>query len=299
MWLNFALSVLALGSTLSAFGGETWRKGEAAFIARVTWRGWLSLFFLLAAFGLGTLKEVRSDNAKAAADIQQKEMQRRLMQTQAALEMNLNSLSDEKFMLVEARFQSLSDISRQVFHGLTYLSAAPHQPVIDDMGEPLVIFAGDHIEAVQDTSPGALVALRIGEELYQLEAPGAFGIKATAFAAKGRHSEPMAVSVDNIDKVKGSIKWFVTSNATVRQDAEFKKLLARTEIPDKMKAMFQIVGVSGAVINAAPRADARVIERPDSGFLVKRIIKTPAWSEVQMPGGRTGWIRNEALQPLL
>jgi FtsZ-binding cell division protein ZapB len=59
--LNLLLALLGLTATLAAFGGETWRKGEEPLRQRITSRGWVSVFCLLAAFSLGIVKEVRSN----------------------------------------------------------------------------------------------------------------------------------------------------------------------------------------------------------------------------------------------
>jgi hypothetical protein len=50
--------ILGFGATLSAFGGETYTKGEEKLVSRVTFRGWFSLTFLIAAFAFGIVKEV-------------------------------------------------------------------------------------------------------------------------------------------------------------------------------------------------------------------------------------------------
>jgi hypothetical protein len=67
--ISVALLILSAVSTLAAFGGRTWVEGDAPLLARVTRRGWVSLAALLAAFSLGTLREVTNAQAatKAAA----------------------------------------------------------------------------------------------------------------------------------------------------------------------------------------------------------------------------------------
>ena len=319
MWLNVAISALALASTLAAFGGETWRRGTEPFIERVTIRGWLSLTCLLVAFALGLLKEERANAAQSASTARESELtdnvkrlggelsekttelsqiQGRLENTQSALEVNVQNLSDARFMRLEIEFQSLSAVNKQYFHGLTYLRRTGSQDVIDDSGHPLVIYAGDAISAVLDAKPSSIVGLQIGSESYQLDPPSSLGARTTQFAAKGNHSEAMTVRIINPEKASGSIKWFVTANTTVRQDQEFKKLLATTQVPDRIKAMYVIVDKPGAAIHRTPDASSEVIERPEPGFLVKRILSANSWSEIQMPGGKMGWIADVALSSL-
>ncbi len=56
--LNIALVLVAAAATLSAFGGETYVKGEAPLVRRITPRGWVSVVCLAVSVGLGVAKEI-------------------------------------------------------------------------------------------------------------------------------------------------------------------------------------------------------------------------------------------------
>lgn len=55
--INIALLFLTFVSFLSAFGGETFRKNDAAFLKRITRRGWIALCCAILGLCLGFMKE--------------------------------------------------------------------------------------------------------------------------------------------------------------------------------------------------------------------------------------------------
>jgi hypothetical protein len=65
--LNIALLTIGAASTMSAFGGKTWREGPEPILERITSRGWISLFCLILAVFLGVTKEIRSQIADTLA----------------------------------------------------------------------------------------------------------------------------------------------------------------------------------------------------------------------------------------
>src|SRR5438128_12387760 len=64
-FLNLALIVAAFLYAVTAFGGETWHKGDLPLRERITNRGWICLVLLCATLALGTSKEVRSRKIEA------------------------------------------------------------------------------------------------------------------------------------------------------------------------------------------------------------------------------------------
>jgi hypothetical protein len=67
IFLSVALLVVGLISTLSAFGGKTWKEGTEPILKRITLRGWISLSCLLLAVSLGVTKEISTNRAAAIA----------------------------------------------------------------------------------------------------------------------------------------------------------------------------------------------------------------------------------------
>jgi len=63
-----------LGATLAAFGGESWIKGSLPAIKRITVRGWLTIFFAIAAFILGVFKELILHNEQKNAEAKFQEL---------------------------------------------------------------------------------------------------------------------------------------------------------------------------------------------------------------------------------
>jgi preprotein translocase subunit SecG len=64
-FLGVALLAIGTVATLSAFTGETSKKGSKPFLQRVTQRGWISLFCLLLTLVLGTAKEIATSKEDA------------------------------------------------------------------------------------------------------------------------------------------------------------------------------------------------------------------------------------------
>jgi hypothetical protein len=309
MWLTVLLSLLTVTSTLAAFGGEAWRKGSEPLLSRITARGWVSLICLLLTFGFGLLKEFRTADEQqqlsgrlAEKTSQVARVQDRLSMTQAALDLerSVNNLSNANFMQLEVRFNALAPIGQTIYHGLTYFDGASTARFEDEYGQPLVLYAGDSVsvvlEVMQKNYPR--VGLTIGQHSYELNEPGPLGVVPTEFAVIGDHSEPMSVHLINPEHASGSIKWFVTSTTTIRQDMEFKKLLSSVDVPDHVRTSYMIVRRPGTIITATPDPHGSVVERPQLGFLVKQILSTEQWSQIQMPGGKLGWIPADALEVL-
>jgi hypothetical protein len=74
MLLNFFLASLGFIATLSAFGGETWTKGDATLSSRITKRGYISLVCLFSALVLGFVKEFNQHQADELSRILAKEL---------------------------------------------------------------------------------------------------------------------------------------------------------------------------------------------------------------------------------
>jgi septal ring factor EnvC (AmiA/AmiB activator) len=58
IYINVALALTALVAALSAFGGDTWRRGSGRLLRRITKRGWVAVVTMILAFGLAVSKEV-------------------------------------------------------------------------------------------------------------------------------------------------------------------------------------------------------------------------------------------------
>ena len=92
--INICLAIFGIGATLSAFGGDTWTKGEEKLIFRVTHRGWFSLTFLVAAFALGVTKEVTVHNEAESNALKQEKLQRENQQQRDRIEELVSETAD-------------------------------------------------------------------------------------------------------------------------------------------------------------------------------------------------------------
>src|ERR1044071_4637135 len=118
MWLSLALLVLGAISTLSAFGGETWRPGTEPLGKRITRRGWVSLTCLTAALIFGVLKENRDDATSLRLAGERDEAQRQLKaannkldQVSSDLIASRNELSAQTALLVQERDEARNQLN--------------------------------------------------------------------------------------------------------------------------------------------------------------------------------------------
>jgi hypothetical protein len=131
IFLNLALLLIGATSTIAAFGGKTWREGPEPILERITTRGWISLFCLILAVGLGTAKEIRSQIAdnlaksnsekeQAAAKAQARESELQMQLANAGVEnLKLSAKgAQEKLALTESKLESaeaaLNDVRRNL-----------------------------------------------------------------------------------------------------------------------------------------------------------------------------------------
>ena len=87
LYLNILITALGVVGSITAIGGDTWKKGQSPWAKRLTGRGWVALGCLVFAFGLGVAKEVRSNKESQA---QAQHYQAR----EAALDSKLDSMND-------------------------------------------------------------------------------------------------------------------------------------------------------------------------------------------------------------
>jgi hypothetical protein len=124
--LNIALAVFGLTSTLAAFGGETWRRGDQPLLERVTARGWLALSCLLLAFATGIAKEVRTHQASNQSLLAKQVAERENRTQRAQLAKQLAKIEDLQGQLTKstieqakyaARIESLTGETRDLVTG--------------------------------------------------------------------------------------------------------------------------------------------------------------------------------------
>ncbi len=86
IWLNIAIAFFGLLATLAAFGGDTWEKGKAPVLSRITPRGWLSLACIVLAFSLGIIKELKQDKISKDSAAKREELEEESRQKQGRIE---------------------------------------------------------------------------------------------------------------------------------------------------------------------------------------------------------------------
>ena len=84
--LNIALLAFGFLGTVAAIGGDTWVKGAAPVVSRITKRGWIAVACLLATLAIGIVKEVASQRASHTSEEAQASLQDQLIKARAELD---------------------------------------------------------------------------------------------------------------------------------------------------------------------------------------------------------------------
>jgi hypothetical protein len=132
IFLNIALLVIGAASTMSAFGGKTWREGPEPILQRITTRGWISLLCLILAVSLGVTKEIRSqisatlaktnsEKEQAAAKAQARESELQMKLANAGVEnLKLSAKgAQDKLELTESKLEATEETLNEVRSNLT------------------------------------------------------------------------------------------------------------------------------------------------------------------------------------
>jgi hypothetical protein len=132
IFLNITLLIIGAASTISAFGGKTWREGPEPILERITSRGWISLFCLILAVSLGVTKEIRSQIAdtlaksnsekeQAAAKAQARESELQMQLANAGVEnLKLSAKgAQDKLELTESKLEATEETLNEVRSNLT------------------------------------------------------------------------------------------------------------------------------------------------------------------------------------
>jgi hypothetical protein len=113
IFINIGIAFLGLGATLSAFGGDTWRKGSTSLISRITFRGWISLVCLVCVFSLGVYKEIQQRRESEEKEVQRVALANENRQQREKIT-NLQSQIDESARGIKQSAESLSDTTEEI-----------------------------------------------------------------------------------------------------------------------------------------------------------------------------------------
>jgi hypothetical protein len=178
--INVVLLFLGLGGALTAFIGDTIQKSPDTTHRRITAIGWVSIILLLAAFGLGVFKQVRTHRnetrmakkASAAAKAQQR--------AEAELQAVTKSLSAATDRLATSQQQlreATRDISMDQDEG--YIDLRGYASLMARSartGEQLAVYPGDEFQyysfcpsgGYYKATPTEGLALLVEDRLYPL-----------------------------------------------------------------------------------------------------------------------------------
>ncbi len=91
--LNILLATCGLIGSFTAIGGDTWRKGNVAWIHRITVRGWIAITCLCLAFAAGITKEIITHQRSKVKDAKRAEHNRQVLGKFSQIEALLTKMS--------------------------------------------------------------------------------------------------------------------------------------------------------------------------------------------------------------
>jgi hypothetical protein len=321
--LNLALAVFALVGSLAAFGGDTWEKGTAPVLRRVTGRGWVALVCLLLAFLLGGIKEIllhRESRAEAAIKQalesenkkQQEEIARQLRVIgglQAQLESSANSLSStteriggQQLASIEAAFSIAIKAPRETDDAVVHLRGNPVVPIPSRYNPEMQLYWGDQFHFVLmpegdvPVSELASLKLEVGERTYPLHDGTGSGFFERTLRIYGKSPRPMLARILNPNRLAGVfLKIFVRTTDSSQGQEEFRRLILTSPFREFAQKIYKATTPDILNVRANPDVAAAVRSRLTRGSFVRVLQTQGVWTEVRTPEGRQGWVTSQSL----
>ena len=158
--INIILAILGLTSTLAAFGGETWKKGDEALLKRITKRGFLSLFCLLLVFTLGIVKEIITNRQKQESATENKKLLTEIGRLRDSLTTSSKSIIESSNQItatvqdfknsncegLEQAFKLAVNIPREYDDNVINLDGRERIIVSGRITDPMELYWGDSFE---------------------------------------------------------------------------------------------------------------------------------------------------------
>jgi hypothetical protein len=327
--INILLAFFGLGGTLAAFGGETWNKDGANLSEKVTLRGWVSLFCLLSAFGIGIYKELltsRNDELSAEANrkvlIENKEREDNLKNELVGLRSKLEILNDSlvkqaklvksasdtlivsvnkfgtnKIAELEDAFRLSANIPREIDDCVVNIDGEEVIYLPSRMYYNMELFWGDEFQFTflddgynDSISKLASLKLYVAGRKYDMH-PGTGNIfHHDEIRVYGSTPEPMKAKIINpLQLTKLKIKIFVRSTDATRGQQEFRRLVLSSQFIDYAKKIYKKVN-QNIPLKYSPDKTASTRSSIAKNSFVRVLQIADNWAEIITPEGRQGWI---------
>jgi hypothetical protein len=324
--LNLALATFALIGSLAAFGGETWEKGTAPVLKRVTRRGWVALACLLSAFALGGVKEMllhRESRAGAATKAaleaenkrQQAELARQLKEIgdlQAKLESSAQGLSStterigkQQLASIEAAFALAIKTPRETDDAVVHVRGEPITRIPSRHYGEMQLYWGDqfHFVLMPDRNVGASelisLTLEVGGRTYPLHDGTGSGFFERTLRIYGNSPRPMPARILNPRGLTGiDLKIFVRTTDSSQGQEEFRRLILTSPFREFAQRIYKATAPDILNVRANPEVGAAVRSRLSRGAFVRVLQTQGDWAEILTPEGRQGWVASQALKTI-
>lgn len=324
IWINIGLAVLGIGATLSAFGGETWTKGDQKLISRVTIRGWFSLTFLLSAFALGITKEVIQHRQAEASAQQKAKLQDEnrkqgdrileLMAETVSLQEKLGSsakdlgkvagnlgettekISQQQLASIEAAFKLAIKSPRETDDAIVHLRGQPRIAIPSRYYEQMQLYWGDQFHFVIMANGVRIeqletLKLQAGPKTYPLHDGQGSGYFEQTLRIYGNSPKPMPAFILNPLRLGGfDLKIFVSTTDSSQGQNEFRRLVLSSPFSEFAKKVYKVTKADILNVRVNPSPNAQVRSRLAKGSFVRSLQHVDKWTEVMTPEGRQGWV---------
>jgi hypothetical protein len=314
--INIILAILGLTSTLAAFGGETWKKGNEPLIDRITKRGFLSLFCLLSAFSLGVFKEIKINQQKSKSEADNKKLLSEIAELRDSLSTSSKSIiASSKQMTttvedfkssncegLERAFKLAVNIPREYDDCVVTLDGEEGKKIPGRITDPMELYWGDSFEFtflnsdyhgnVDDLKS---IKLEVGEQTYDLH-NGENVYNDGQVRIYGSSPKPMVGYISNPLGLSGiKIKIFVRSTDASRGQEAFKKMVLQGQCSEFAKKVYKVTNTEIVRLRSQANENGAIKSTLSKGSFVRTLQVLDGWTEVVTPESRQGWIKSEFL----
>jgi len=325
--LNILLALLGLTGTLSAFGGETWRKGDEPLLTRITRRGYLSLSCLLLAFILGVTKEITIKREKDLASSEQKltaAENRRLHASIKGLRdslvtstgvitkstntivLKVDSLESGNCNGIEQAFKMAVNIPREYDDYVVHIYGQERLVVPGRITQPMEIYWGDTFEYTffpndYKGNPGDLesIKLEVAGTIYRLHMSSSSVFEHGSVRIYGSSPKPMKAYILNPKNISGvGIKIFVSSTDATRGQEEFRRKVLTGNCSEYAKKVYKVINKNTVRLLSQADPKSSIRSTLTKGSFVRVLTIVGEWTEVLTPENRQGWILTEKLSTI-
>jgi len=315
--VNILIAILGLTGTLTAFGGETWKKGEEPLIRRITKRGYLSLFCLSMTFILGVFKEVKTNEQKNLAVTENQELNKIIKGLQDSLSSNVKSISTSAREVnikvdelkaancegIEIAFKLAVNIPRDYDDCVANIDGRDKITISGRITDPMEIYWGDNFEYTfilenfsGEVSQLGTIKLMVDNRQYDLHPGNGNYFFHGSVRIYGANPNPMTAYIINPSNIAGvKIKIFVRSTDASRGQQDFKKAVLNGQCSEYAKKVYKVINQNTVRLRAQSNENSRVRSTLLKGAFVRTLQVVEDWTEVLTPENRQGWIKTDFL----